>query len=85
LHSAYEGLTLEQAINKYAPSSENNVGRYIFEVDKWMGITKDTVIDAYIDENGLNTTPETQTVETEVANTTETPKPAEESVSKVVT
>lgn len=37
LHSAYLGLTLVEAIEKWAPSSENNTFQYDSDVELWTG------------------------------------------------
>jgi hypothetical protein len=42
--SAYLGLTITQAINKYAPSDENNTTRYINLICQWTGLTPDTIL-----------------------------------------
>lgn len=41
----YSGLTLTQAINKYAPSNENDTGNYISNVSQWTGLGPDDLID----------------------------------------
>lgn len=47
--SAYLGLTIQQAIAKWAPSSENDVATYVDHVCEWTGLTPDTVIDDYLE------------------------------------
>jgi hypothetical protein len=44
----YKGLTISQAINKFAPGNENDTAQYIKNVCLWTGLTPETVIDAYI-------------------------------------
>jgi hypothetical protein len=41
---SYLGLTVNQAINKYAPSTENNVHAYIENICAWTGLMPDTVL-----------------------------------------
>jgi hypothetical protein len=41
---AYRGLTVEQAINKYAPPCENATTNYVALVCHWTGLTPDTVL-----------------------------------------
>ena|ERR1700733_5040271 len=42
----YRGLTLEQALNKYAPPVENNTNAYLGNVVKFTGLAPDTVLTA---------------------------------------
>lgn len=44
LQSAYLGLTVEQALNKWAPPIENNVNAYLANVLSWTGLTADTIL-----------------------------------------
>lgn len=44
LSTAYLGLTLEQAIAKWAPASENNDGLYVHNVSLWTGMEPGTVL-----------------------------------------
>jgi hypothetical protein len=38
LTSRYLGLTVEQALNKWAPPTENNVNAYLKNVSSWCGL-----------------------------------------------
>ena len=40
----YLGLTLEEALNKWAPPVENNVNAYLANVMEFTGLTADTVL-----------------------------------------
>lgn len=42
LGAAYRGLTLAQAIAKWAPPTENNTQQYVADVSDWTGIAPDT-------------------------------------------
>ncbi len=42
--SSYRGLSLGQAISRYAPSFENNTGSYIAQVARAAGVTPDTML-----------------------------------------
>jgi hypothetical protein len=44
LLAAYVGLTVEAALNKYAPPCENQTNAYIGNVCKWTGLTPDTIL-----------------------------------------
>ena len=44
LLSAYVGKTVSQAINKWAPSVENQTSRYISNVCIWTGLTPSTIL-----------------------------------------
>lgn len=44
LEASYTGLTIRQAINKWAPSIENNTSAYIDNVCKWTGLTPETIL-----------------------------------------
>lgn len=46
LQSAYLGLTVEQALNKWAPPAENDVSAYLKNVLSWTGMAADTVLTA---------------------------------------
>lgn len=45
LKGAYLGLTVQQAIAKWAPSSENNDAAYVDHVCEWTGLTPETVLE----------------------------------------
>ena len=45
---AYKGLTVAQAVSKWAPSSENDTQSYINNVCQWTGLTPDTLIDEHL-------------------------------------
>lgn len=53
--SGYRGMTLQGAISRWAPSSENDVASYVRNVCTWTGLTPDTVIDPYIGVSTLDT------------------------------
>jgi len=36
--------TIEKIINRWAPPCENNTGKYIANVEKWSGVSKDKVL-----------------------------------------
>lgn len=42
LEAAYTGLTVAQAIAKWAPPTENNTAQYIADVAEWTGLSSDT-------------------------------------------
>lgn len=44
----YAGLTIAQAIEKWAPSTENNTASYIRNICAWTELTPETVIDGHI-------------------------------------
>jgi hypothetical protein len=44
LLKSYIGLTVEAAINKYAPPCENNTHNYVAEVCKWTGFLPSTIL-----------------------------------------
>lgn len=44
----YKGLTIQQMVEKYAPSNENDVQSYVHHLCEWTGLTPDTVIDSHI-------------------------------------
>jgi hypothetical protein len=44
LLKSYIGLTVEAAINKYAPPCENNTHNYVTEVCKWTGFLPSTIL-----------------------------------------
>ena len=46
LRSAYMGLTVAQALNKWAPPNENATNTYIKNVCNWTGLTPETVLTA---------------------------------------
>jgi hypothetical protein len=44
LKTGYVGLTLAQAIAKWAPDTENNTAEYVANVCLWTGLTPETVV-----------------------------------------
>ncbi len=44
LSGPYNGLTVEQAINKWAPPIENATSSYVAHVCSWTGLTPDTIL-----------------------------------------
>lgn len=48
LASAYKGLTIEQALNKYAPPAENDVNTYLSRVCQWAGVQPSDLIDQHL-------------------------------------
>lgn len=46
LQSAYVGLTVEAALNKWAPPCENQTNVYVDRVCEWTGLTPSTVLTA---------------------------------------
>ena len=44
LNSAYIGLTVAQALNKWAPPIENETNTYITRVCQWSGLRPETVL-----------------------------------------
>ncbi|HLH36015.1 MAG TPA: hypothetical protein VKX41_15185 [Alloacidobacterium sp.] len=44
LEANYKGLTIAQAIGRYAPSGENNTQAYIAHVCAWTGLSPDHVL-----------------------------------------
>jgi len=46
LNQNYLGLTVSQALNKWAPPVENATNAYIDNVCTWTGLTPDTVLTA---------------------------------------
>lgn len=46
LLAGYVSLTLEAALNKYAPPCENQTNAYIANVCEWTGLTPETVLTA---------------------------------------
>lgn len=44
LEASYLGMTIEAAINKYAPPNENNTPRYIGNVCSWTELTPSMVL-----------------------------------------
>jgi hypothetical protein len=42
----YTGLTVAQAVERYAPATENDTARYIADVCEWTGLTPETVLTA---------------------------------------
>ena len=45
---AYKGLTIAEAVGKWAPPSENDTPSYITNVCHWTGLTPETVIDQHL-------------------------------------
>ena len=41
---AYSGLSVEAALNKWAPPIENQTNVYVADVCKWTGLTPDTIL-----------------------------------------
>ncbi|HEY0264212.1 MAG TPA: hypothetical protein VGC07_06795 [Granulicella sp.] len=56
--SGYKGLTIAQALNRWAPPVENQTNLYIVNVCKWTGLTPDTVIDGILDGSPAPVAPE---------------------------
>jgi len=50
--STYQQLTMEQAINRYAPPIENNTGAYVTAVEKQIGVSRTTPM-SQLSENNL--------------------------------
>jgi hypothetical protein len=48
---AYRGLTVAQAIAKWAPPNENDTQSYITNVCHWTGLTPDTIINTHLGGN----------------------------------
>lgn len=46
LEAAYTGLTVSQAIAKWAPPTENNTAQYVTDVSEWTGLPSDTELTA---------------------------------------
>ncbi len=46
--SAYRGLTLAQALTRWAPPKENDTARYITLVCEWTGLNAEDVIDSHL-------------------------------------
>jgi hypothetical protein len=44
LNAHYLGLTVSEALNKWAPPVENQTNSYIANVCKWTGLTPDTIV-----------------------------------------
>jgi hypothetical protein len=44
LAAHYAGMTVEEAISKYAPATENHTGQYIAYVCEWTGMRPSTVL-----------------------------------------
>jgi hypothetical protein len=47
--ASYKGLTVAQAIAKWAPATENDTASYVNNVCTWTGLTQDTVIDGHLE------------------------------------
>jgi len=45
---AYRGLTVSQAINKYAPPNENNTVNYVNSICRWVGCKPTDIIDSLL-------------------------------------
>ncbi len=48
LASAYRGLTIEQALDKWAPSTENWTNVYVAHVCEWTGLHPTDLIDSHL-------------------------------------
>ena len=48
----YSGLTVEAAINRYAPSNENETNEYIALVSDWCGCSQDAIVQSLQASNG---------------------------------
>ena len=48
LEGWYHGDTVQQALTRYAPPSENNTPRYVADVCEWTGLTPTSLLTAYI-------------------------------------
>lgn len=44
----YKGGTLANLVQAWAPSSENNTGQYLANLERWTGLTADTIIDGHL-------------------------------------
>jgi hypothetical protein len=44
LEAFYQGDTLRKAIERYAPTSENNTNLYIDNLTHWTGLTEDSIL-----------------------------------------
>jgi hypothetical protein len=54
---AYKGLTVSQALNRWAPPVENQTNAYIANVCKWTSLTADRIIDNFLDDLHVASTP----------------------------
>lgn len=48
LHERYSGMTLEAALNEYAPPVENDTNVYLAHVCEWCGARPTDLIDPYL-------------------------------------
>lgn len=48
---SYIGLTIEQAVNRFAPASENNVGMYVAACCHWTGRQPGDVLSSFLGNN----------------------------------
>ena len=49
LHSAYAGMTIEAALNKYAPPVENQTNVYLAHVCEWTGLQPTDIISDHLE------------------------------------
>jgi hypothetical protein len=49
LGSAYAGMTIEAALNKYAPPVENNTNLYLQDILEWTGLQATDIISQHLD------------------------------------
>lgn len=49
LSSAYKGLTIEKALNKYAPATENETNVYIDNICLWTGLKPTDIISDHLE------------------------------------
>ncbi len=59
--NGYKGLTVAQALNRWAPPVENQTNAYIANVCKWTGCTADMIIDGILDGLPAPSAPSTST------------------------
>ncbi len=52
--NSYQNLTIEGAINRYAPPSENNVENYLKSIERQTGFTRSTPMNQLSKDNLLN-------------------------------
>lgn len=52
--SAYKGLTVAQAIAKWAPPTENDTASYVNNVCHWTGLEPGEVIDAHLGQDAAS-------------------------------
>lgn len=56
---AYQGLTVEQAINRYAPPVENNTSRYVHLICEWANVQPNTLLSSVFATEQQDTKPAT--------------------------